>query len=474
MLEKDFKRKEKELLYSTKNIWLKYISKADRKKVFKFASEYMTFLDKCRTEREVIADIKKKLDSKKYKEAYLGKKIGNQSKYYLINRNKNIAIVRNGKKDLKDGINIIVSHIDCPRLDLKQNPLYEDIDIALFKTHYYGGIKKYQWLNIPLAIHGKIILKSGKEIDLSIGEDPADPVFVISDLLPHLSHKLHDSKKSKDFIKGEDLNLIVGSMPYEHKDLKNPVKFYILDLLNKEFGIVEKDFLSAEIEIVPALKTRHGGFDQSMILGYGHDDRSCSYAAFRALVDSIEPLRTSVVLFADKEEIGSDGTTGLKSKFFYDLIGEICANEKKQYSERDIRLLMYRSSAISADVNSVINPSFKTVHEKANASKLNHGIVLTKFTGSGGKYSSSDADAEFIYKLSSLFDKKKISWQIGEIGKIDEGGGGTVGKYIASWGMDVIDSGLGVMGMHSPYEIISKGDLYETYSAYKVFLKNFI
>jgi aspartyl aminopeptidase len=392
---------------------------------------------------------------------------------YTINRNKSIAVAVLGKRPIEDGLNIIASHIDVPRLDLKQNPLYEDDDtkLALFKTHYYGGIKKYQWVNIPLALHGKVVKGDGSEVDINIGESPDDPVFTITDLLPHLARKKQAKRALAEGIKGEELNILVGSRPVSDKHAKKKVKLWILDYLNKNYGMVEEDFVSAELEIVPAGRARDIGFDRSLVGAYGHDDRICAYTSLRALTDIKTPSRTGLALMFDKEEIGSEGSTGVKSRFLVNTIGDLIGLRNPGYPESMLRKALENSRALSSDVNAGINPNYKGVHETRNAARLGHGVVITKFTGSGGKYASNDASAEFMGAIRRLLNENKIIWQTAELGKVDEGGGGTVARFLAEHNMDVIDCGPPILSMHSPFEISSKIDIYSTYEAYRAFFE---
>ena len=465
MKDKKLKKLQKKLKHDFKNNW--ELATVNRKKVEKFSKKYMTFISENKTERETTDFVKQRLDQKGFKE-------NKGKKFYMLNKGKNIAIVRIGKKDLSKGIKIIVSHMDTPHIDLKQNPLYEDTHMAFMKTHYYGGIKKYQWVTRPLALHGVVILKSGKEITFKIGEKESDPVFYIADLLPHLARKAQGTKKIGDAISGEKLNILVGSIPYEtSKPIKDKIKFNVLAILNKEYGIVEEDFLSAELQLVPAENAREIGFDRSLIGAYGHDDRICSYAAMEALLKVEDPEDTIVTLLVDKEEIGSDGNTGAKSYFIKQVVKQIFLNKEGKADMVKMEDCLFNSKAISGDVNGAINPDWKEVHEKMNAARVGFGVCITKFTGSGGKYSASDANAEFVAKIQKVFNKNNVGWQIGELGKVDEGGGGTIAKFIASYGMDVIDMGTALLSMHAPMECASKVDLFMTYKAYKVFFDKF-
>jgi aspartyl aminopeptidase len=363
--------------------------------------------------------------------------------------------------------------MDAPRLDLKQNPLYEDKDtqMAILRTHYYGGIKKYQWVANPLALVGTVVLHDGKAVDISIGLGEDEPVFMAPDLLPHLGHKEQAERKSQETIRGEELQIVVGNMPINDKKVKEKIKIRVLEFLNKKYGMIEEDFLSAEIEAVPVGKARDVGLDRSMIGAYGQDDRICSYTSMEAIFGIKEPERTAIALFVDKEEIGSDSNTGIKSKFLYNFVTEILERSEEGCG-CETMLVMSRCKALSADVNAGVEPNFKQVHEMSNASKIGFGVVMTKFTGSGGKYTANDANAEFVGEMRVLFNKHKVSWQTGELGKVDEGGGGTVAKFLAEYAMDVIDCGPALLSMHSTFEVSSKADVYAAYEAYKAFFLN--
>lgn len=462
---------EEKLLMKKNSGWDK-LKKRKEKKIFEFSESYKHFMDNGKTERESFNQIlilAKKNDFKSFNKV---KNLKPGSKVFMTNRNKNIVLIVVGKDDIENGVNIIASHIDAPRLDLKQNPLYEDGDsnLALFKTHYYGGIKKYQWVSMPLAIHGIVIKSDGSKVEIDIGESLGDPVFSITDLLPHLAKNAQNKRKLTEGIKGEELNILIGSRPI-NEDVKEKVKLQILDFLNKKYGIVEEDFISAELEIVPAGNSRDIGFDRSMVGAYGQDDRICAYTSMKALFDVKIPNKTCLGVFIDKEEIGSDGNTGMKSRFIVHVISNIIALLKPNYKYDQFCNVLSNSNAISADVGAGLNPNYKEVHELKNAAKIGYGIILEKYTGHGGKYSASDASAEFVYKIRKLFNENNISWQTGSLGKVDEGGGGTVAKFLAEHNMDVIDCGPGLLAMHSPFEISSKVDIYSCYEAYRAFFE---
>lgn len=464
---------EERLLYKRQNIWEK-VDEEYIKKAFDFCEGYKSFLNTSKTEREFAANTEKlavaagfrKLDDLISSNTRL--KPGD--KVYHINRKKSAVLAVVGNKPLSEGANILGSHIDAPRLDLKQNPLYEDTQMAFFKTHYYGGIKKYQWLTIPLAIHGVVVKGDGTTVEIVVGEDEDDPVFSITDLLPHLARE-QMQKKMSEAVTGEGLNLLLGSIPFNDEKVKEKVKLNILSILNKRYGIVEEDFQSAELEIVPAQKARDVGFDKSMIGGYGQDDRVCAYPALRALLDIDVPERTAVCLLTDKEEIGSMGNTGAQSNLLEDFLANVIALTEDPYSDLKVRSCLSRSKMLSADVNAAVDPNYESVYEKRNATYLGHGIVLQKYTGARGKYDASDASAEFVGEVRKLFNDNGIIWQTGELGKVDEGGGGTIAQYAANLGIDVLDCGIAVLSMHSPFEITSKIDIYMTYNAYKVFCR---
>lgn len=377
-----------------------------------------------------------------------------------------------GQAPLAEGVRIIVSHIDSPRIDLKQNPLYEEADLALLRTHYYGGIKKYQWVTIPLSLHGLVVKSDGSKISIRVGEDAEDPVFVINDLLPHLSGKSQDQKKISEAIEGEKLTVLAGSLPFPDSEAKERTKLRIMELLNQKYGLVEEDFVSAELELVPAMKARDVGFDRSMVGSYGQDDRASAYTSLQAILSLPETPRTVIALFVDKEEIGSEGNTGAKSLFLEMMTRTLIERSGLTVTEALLKEVLSNSKALSADVESALDPNYPEVHEKQNAGKLGYGICLEKFTGSRGKAAASDARAEYVGEIRRIFNANKVTWQMTEIGKVDEGGGGTVAKYLATYGMDIIDCGAPVLSMHSPFEVTSKADIFEAYKAYRAFLSS--
>ena len=463
-------KKKAELKMERKQVWDR-MTKAQKNEAEKIASQYIRFLSTQKTERMVTSHFISMLEDEGFKpiEKVKGYRAG--TKVYMQNRGKNVAAVVLGKEPLEKGANLIAAHSDSPRLDLKQNPLYEDSQtrLALFKTHYYGGIKKYQWVNIPLAIHGTVIKGNGEAVEVHIGEDLSDPVFTICDLLPHLYKKKQAERKLPEGITGEELNVLVASQPLGEKKEKSKVKYWVLDHLHEKFGMVEEDFVSAELEIVPAGPAREIGFDRSMIGGYGQDDRICAYTTIRALMDLKTPQRTSIGLIIDKEEIGSEGSSSIKSRFLEEVFSRILELKDPDYPDRKLREALSGTRAISSDVNGAVNPTFKDVHELNNAAKLGWGICLIKYTGSGGKFSANDASAEFMGHVRRTLNEAGVPWQTGELGKVDEGGGGTIAKFLAELNMDVVDAGPALISMHSPMEISSKADLWSAYRAYIAF-----
>ena len=446
-----------------------------REAVFDFSEGYKKFLDGAKTEREFVTEGIKLVEKNGFVNAEKKDKLTVGDKVYYVNRGKNLVLAVIGKEDIENGINYVVSHVDSPRLDLKGNPLYEDLDLAYMKTHYYGGIKKYQWASLPLALHGVVVLASGEKVEITIGEKDEDPVFTIPDILPHLSAKIQGDRKTGEVIKGEELQIIVGSIPssIEDKDVKEKIKYTVLEILNRDYGMIEEDFISAELELVPAGRCRDLGFDRSMIGGYGQDDRICGYTSMMAIIDLKEiPERTAVCFLADKEEIGSTGSTGLKSDYINYVTGDMIYKLKGNFNEMMLRKTLWNSNAMSSDVNAGIDPIFRSVHDAQNAAKIGYGVVVTKYTGARGKGGTNDADAEYVGKIRKMLNDAKVNWQIGELGKVDEGGGGTVAMYLAHLGINTIDIGPALLAMHSPFEVSSKLDVYETYRAYKVFFRN--
>lgn len=466
--------------------WEKYSDK-DLKKVDKFAEEYRMFLSECKTERECVRKFKELAEKQGYEDLAdvirAKKNLNAGDKVYAVNRGKGIILFHIGEDSLEKGMNILGAHIDSPRIDLKQNPLYEDTGLALLDTHYYGGIKKYQWVTTPLALHGVVALKDGSVVDIVIGEKDSDPVVGISDLLIHLAAEQMEKKGNK-IVEGEALDILVGSIPAKtdekeknggkNKDkeaCKDRVKANILKILKDKYGIEEEDFISAEIEAVPAGNARNYGIDESMIIGYGHDDRVCAYPSFDALAETKKLKKTGVCILVDKEEIGSVGATGMHSKFFENMVAEVM-DRMGDYSELKLRRALYNSKMLSSDVTAAYDPNYPSASEKKNTAYFGRGMVLMKYTGSRGKSGSNDASAEFIGELRKIMDENKVNYQTSELGKVDQGGGGTIAYILANYGMDVIDCGVAVQNMHAPYEVISKADLYETKCGYKAFLEN--
>lgn len=469
-----FKKLEKKVLLDKGYIW-EGISKAEEAKVMAMAEEYKTFLDVGKTERECAENIVALAEKQGYVPLTGASTMKPGDKYHIMPFGKTVFLVLVGKRPMEEGFNIIGSHIDSPRLDLKPQPLYEDktCNMALFRTHYYGGIKKYNWASTELAIHARVINQEGKTVDIVIGEDPNDPLFTIPDLLPHLYRESQALRKAPQVIKGEELRVLVGNRGVDDKDIKNKVKLWILDYLHTRYGIVEEDFITSEFEIVPAGKARDIGLDRSMIGAYGQDDRICAFTSMKALFDLKKPPnRTSIIMFFDKEEIGSTGATGADSLLLQNVIAHLfeVRDGEMKYREASVRKALVNSYAISADVTAGINPIFKDVHEHDNASRLAKGIAVTKYTGSGGKYGASDASPEFVGKMRNILNKKKIPWQTGELGKVDEGGGGTIAKHMAFFGIHVLDAGPPLLSMHTPLEVSSKVDIKSSMDAYRAFL----
>ena len=468
-----------------KNAWENYDEK-QLKKLEKLCKEYREFLDQGKTERECIDTIVNMIEQEGYRELETlikaGEPLKKGDKVYSVWMNKSIAIFRIGKKPFAEGMNILGAHIDSPRLDVKQNPLFEDGDAFVYlDTHYYGGVKKYQWVALPLAIHGVVVKKDGSTIELNIGENEDDPVFFVSDLLIHLAGEQLEKKAAK-VIEGEALDLIVGSKPLvlskEEKETdegkekaKSILKSGVLDILKKSYDIEEEDFISAELEIVPAGKAREAGFDRSMILAYGHDDRVCAFTSLKAMLDVKSTDRTLCCILVDKEEIGSVGATGMQSRFFENAVAELM-NLAGEYSELNLRRCLAASAMLSSDVSAAFDPGYRSCFELKNAAFLGRGMVFNKFTGSRGKSGSNDANAEYIAHLRKVMDEGKVQWQTAELGKVDVGGGGTIAYILALYGMNVIDSGVPVLNMHAPWEAVSKADVYEAYRGYKVFAEN--
>jgi aspartyl aminopeptidase len=465
MAKKEVEDLKKKLFIKKENGWLDLSSNA-KQDIFSYAKGYINYLNNSKTEREIVSSSKKIAEENGFKNIEKVKDLKAGDKVYYINREKSMYLAIIGKDDIEKGLNIIGAHADSPRLDLKPNPLYEDSELAFFKTHYYGGIKKYQWTTIPLAIHGVIVKPSGEKVEVKIGEDENDPIFTITDLLPHLAQDQME-KKLKNGIDGEDLNLLVGSIPYD-KEVSDAVKLNILNLLNEKYEITEVDFTSSELELVPAMPCRSMGFDNSMVAGYGQDDKICVYASLTALMKVKNPKRTAVCIISDKEEIGSMGNTGMESHVFDTFISEIL-NKMGVNKPNLLDKVFCNSKMLSADVDAAFDPIYASVSERNNASYLGKGIGLNKYTGARGKSGASDANAEFVAEIRNIFEKNNIRYQVSELGKVDVGGGGTIAYILANKGVDVIDCGVPILSMHSPYEVSSKFDLYSAYQGYIAF-----
>ena len=449
------------------NAWLKYDEKT-LKEVNSLSDEYIDFISDCKTERECVDKIVEMAEKLGYKDLASVKKAKAGDKLYAVNKGKAIILFVVGTEPLEKGMKILGAHIDSPRLDIKQNPLYEDTELALLETHYYGGIKKYQWVATPMAIHGVFCKKDGKTVKVVIGEDPSDPVVGISDLLIHLAQDQMEKKASK-VVEGEDLNVLVGSIPLKDEE-KDAVKANVMKLISEKYGVDEKDFMSAELEVVPAGRARHYGLDKSMVMGYGQDDRICAFTSAKAIFNCKTVDRTAVCILVDKEEIGSVGATGMTSAFFENTLAELM-DKCGDYSELKVRRALQNSHMLSSDVNAAFDPNYPSVMEKKNCSYLGRGMAFSKFTGSRGKSGSNDANPEFIAKLRAVFDKYNIFYQMAELGKVDQGGGGTIAYIMAKYNMEVIDSGVALHNMHAPWEVSSKADIYEAEKGYEAFLK---
>lgn len=464
--------------YESKNVWQEVDDK-EYQEIMDLGDRYMKFLDQGKTERESIEGIEQLAKQNGFvslEEVLKKKKIKKGMKIYHKNKNKSLAMIVLGKREMQEGMRIVGGHVDVPRLDLKPFPLYEEGNMALLKTHYYGGVKKYQWTCIPLSIHGVVYKKDGTKVNIIIGEKPEEPVLYINDLLIHLSAD-QMQKKLSNGITGEQLNVVIGHTPVKKDNkakkedsIKDPVKENILKLLDEYYGIKEEDFMVAEFEIVPAEKARHVGLDKSMIAAHGHDDRSCSYAALEAILKVESPEYTAVSLFVDKEEIGSVGNTSMSSKFFENMIAELIALEGN-YTDLLLRRAFANSKVLSADVTVAFDPTFPEVLDKRNAAMLGHGVTVSKYTGSRGKGGCNDANAEFLAEVRDVFEKNNVIWQVGELGKVDQGGGGTIAYILAEYGAEVVDCGVPMLSMHAPIELVSKADVYMTYKAYHAWLK---
>lgn len=464
--KKEAQALEKSLAYRRRLVWDELLPE-EEKKVWELGEDYKGFLNAAKTEREAISEISLRLTQGGFlplDHLRPGKKV------FQAIKGKLLVLGILGKKPLSEGLQIIASHVDASRLDLKQHPLYEEAEVAFFKTHYYGGIKKYQWLARPLALHGTIVTAEGQKINLAIGEKDQDPVFTVADLLPHLARKVQMEKRLSEAVEGEKLNILIGSIPLGPEETKDRFKLAILNHLHQQYGLVEEDLVSAELELVPSEPARDVGLDRGIVGAYGQDDRACAYSSLKAALEVDDPDRTVVVLFFDKEEIGSEGNTSARAQILETFLPKLFSLNGEPFTHEVLRETLAASRALSADVAGALDPDYQEVHEKRNAPRLGGGLCLTKFTGSGGKYGSSDANAEYVYWIRNLFNQQKIIWQTGELGKVDEGGGGTIAKFLAALGVEIIDCGTPVLSMHSPFELVSKADLYMTYKGYKAFL----
>ena len=470
MSEKTQGEELKERLFNTKkNGWIN-VSDEEKEKIFNYCAGYMDFLNKSKTEREIIKNATHMARERGYRDISEYDHLNAGDKVYYVNREKNLFLAVIGNESIENGVNIIGSHADSPRLDLKPNPIYEDKEFAYFKTHYYGGIKKYQWTAIPLSIHGVIVKRDGEKVEVNIGENENDPIFTITDLLPHLAQD-QMQKKLKDGVEGENLNLLIGSIPYKDEKVSEKVKLNILDILNRRYGITERDFISAEIELVPAFRCRSLGFDESLIAGYGQDDKVCVYTSLTAILNIESPNKTAVCILADKEEIGSMGNTGMESNVFSTFLAEIL-NKLNINRPNLLDKVLCNSKMLSADVDAGLDPIYSSVAELNNACYLNRGVGMNKYTGVAGKANASDANAEFLAYIRNIFESNDVDYQIAELGRVDKGGGGTIAYILANKGVDVVDCGVGVLSMHAPYEVTSKYDVYQAHKGYTAFYRS--
>ncbi|MHB8963182.1 MAG: aminopeptidase [Saccharofermentanales bacterium] len=458
------------LFAAYKNIW-ETATSDDTDAAYEFCDEYKKFLDLGKTERECVIETVEACEELGFVDIGTLDVLKPGSKVYQSIKGKGVMVAVIGKKPAVEGFNLLGAHIDSPRLDLKPSPVYEDSEMVFLKTHYYGGIKKYQWVSIPLAIHGIVVKSDGTVVTVCIGEKDEDPVLTVTDLLPHLGHE-QMAKKATEVIKGEDLNVLVGGLPYDNEDVSQRYKLALLKLLYDTYGITEKDLVSAELEIVPAYRAKDVGFDRSFVGAYGQDDRVCAFTALVAVTDQEKPSKTAVCILTDKEEIGSEGNSGAQSRLYENFLADIYAKTSGGFDEIGFRKCIAASKMMSADVTNGYDPTFSSVSDPKNSSYLGRGICLEKYTGSRGKSDASDANSEFFAEVIRMLEANKIPWQTGELGKVDSGGGGTICKYMANMGMEVLDCGVAVLAMHSPFEITSKIDIYYTYLAYKVFVEN--
>ncbi len=460
----------KKLAYKTRNVY-QTLTPEEKRTMLDMCDEYRNFLDNGKTERECVRGAVAMAESNGFVPFNTKNELKPGDRVYMINRKKNILLAVIGTEDIDNGINIVGAHIDSPRLDLKQNPLYQSKEMALLKTHYYGGIKKYQWTALPLAIHGVCYTKDGEQVEICIGEKDDDPVFCITDLLPHLSQE-QMSKKLADAIEGESLNILIGGMGVNDSEIDDSVKFNILNILNITYGITEEAFLSAELEIVPAFKAKNVGLDSSFVGAYGQDDRVCAFTALKSILEVATPKKTAVCLLVDKEEIGSVGNTGMLSRFFDMAVAELIEKIKGRCDMVTFNKVIRNSACMSSDVSAAVDPNYENAFERQNSSYAGRGMALMKYTGSRGKSGASDASSEFVHEIMTIMNNNNVVWQTCELGKVDKGGGGTIAMYVANLNMDVIDCGVPVLSMHSPFEVTAKGDIYMAYKAYAAFYKD--
>lgn len=458
------KELKKELFFKNENSFVK-MSESETEAAYDFCEEYKRFLDEAKTEREAAAKAIELAKANGFSEFRAGTFYTAGDKIWYNNRNKSVILAVIGKKELSEGVRIAAAHIDSPRLDLKQNPLYEKDGLAMLKTRYYGGIKKYQWTTVPLSLHGVVIKKNGESVNVKIGEDESDPVFVVTDLLPHLAQE-QMSSSLREGIKGEKLNILVGSRPFDDSDESDNIKLNIMNILHEKYGIIEADFQSAELEAVPAFGAKDVGLDRSMIGSYGHDDRVCAYPALMAILDTEAPEYTCITVLTDKEETGSDGNTGLHSSYLKYFIADLASA-----AGIDPWTVLSASECLSADVNSAFDPNYADAYEKNNSSYVNRGVCISKYTGSRGKSGTSDAGAEYVGKIRAILYNANVCWQTGELGRVDLGGGGTVAKFIAALNVNVIDIGVPVLSMHAPFEVVGKADVFAAYKAFSEFFR---
>ena len=469
MAKIDYQKLEKKLVNAKRNAWDESTDK-EKKEIMTFAEGYKDYLNSAKTEREAVTRGIELARANGFKNLESCENLQTGDKVYAVNRGKSLVFIVIGKNLAVAGFNLVMSHVDVPHLDLKVNPLYEDAGIAYFKTHYYGGIKKYQWPTIPLALHGVVILANGKKVKITIGEKDADPIFMISDLLPHLG-KEQMKKTLEEGVTAEELNIVIGSLPVADKNIKERVKLATLEHLNSVYGLTEADFASAELQIVAASKARDLGFDRSLLAAFGQDDRVCAYTSMQAIFNAKKSARTQVCLWIDREEIGSEGNTGAQSFWLENVIAAVLEKTGENANFKDVYKVFEKSQAISADVTAAFDPDYKEVHDPRNAAYLGAGVAMEKHTGHRGKAMTSEASAEYMQKLREVLNKNKVVWQTGGLGKVDQGGGGTIAMFLAKRNLDVVDMGVGVLNMHAPMEIVSKADTYQAYKAYKAFFE---